>query len=170
MKRVAILGAVVALAVGCGNGTPLVPNQSTATFSGAITGTANVIAFAGTNSGNASVAFGIDNTTGTYPTVTFAAEISGATLQTGTFTNTSASVVESTTVVQQTSSAGPTWEQSSLSGVSTGTMSLTITSVGPSTTSGANTAWTNPTGTFTASLPAVPGGAATGTVNVSVSF
>jgi hypothetical protein len=172
MKRTARILTLMAaaLAVGCSNNNSLMPTVATATFTGAVSGTANVVAVGSTYSGNTGVNFSIGGE-GTFPALSFLAKIMGGSLQTGTFTNTSSSAISAITVVQQTNASGPVWEQEFIAGgVQTGSFTLTISSTGGSTTQNGTTVWSNPQGTMNAVLPALPGGGATGTVNVSVTF
>lgn len=73
--------------------------------------------------------------------------------------------------MQQALSGGGLWAQFfNQSSPNQGTFSLTISATGPALTSGANKAWASPHGTFTATLKPVAGTAASGDVNVSVTF
>jgi hypothetical protein len=173
MKRTArILGLVSAvLAAGCSN-TSLVPAGSTATFSGAFTGTASVVAVGATTAGGNGVQFTIGPLSSTaYPTFVFASSLSGTSLQTGTYTNSSSSVLLSETFVQQTSAAGPAWQQSSNAGVSSaGSFTLNISATGGSVTQNGTTVWNNATGSLNAVLAPAAATGASGTLNVSVQF
>jgi hypothetical protein len=112
-------------------------------------------------------------------------EFSGASLQAGTLTSANTSEEFSSLVTFGTDPAdagayGSWWQGFSASSPSTqpGAFSLTISSLGPSIVydagvpdcGGVVTNWKAPHGQFSATMPAVPGYAGTGTVTVDVSF
>jgi hypothetical protein len=170
MKRISI-AALFALA-GCGGGTTNLTTDPSAnctiTLSGALTGTLGCTGHdAAYNSANNTGGFAI--TAAPAATVQSFSMAVGTTGQptTGTFTQSSGSLNGSGVVVQGT--GNQIWSASVGSGTQ-GTFSLVVRDLGSSISANGGTAWPLIHGTFNATLPAVAGSGATGSVTVTASF
>ncbi len=165
----AFLLASALCAAGCGGGNDTITQNCTLTLSGAVTATATCTAVAAYSSSNAQLGFAIavQGTPTGFQSFAFALQIPGNSLAATTYTT--ANSTKAGTSVLGTGSM--TWAEFFNEGVADqGSFSATISSTGSEIDSGSDKAWAAPHGTFTATLAAVTGTGATGTVNASATF
>jgi hypothetical protein len=172
IRTARILGlcaAVMATACGSSGGNSPTPTTGMATFGGDASGTLTVYVIGSYDPQTTSLSLSIlstapGSTTISYPNFGFEAHPPGMSLQTGTFGT--ANTVAQTDYINQTME---TWGQFSGSNPF-GTFSLTLSSVGSSSSSLGITYWYNSNGTLSATMVPANGNSASGDVSVSVNF
>ena len=166
-----ILALAAALAA-CGGSTTELSNCNV-TFSGAVTGSGKCTIAGGNGykaggSGNG-VGIGMNGTVTGVQSFAFALDLGSTAVATGTYSNTATTASEATTL---SGTGNATWIQTSHAGSTPdqGTYTLNLTDLGPGINSNGGTAYAAMHGSLNATLPAVTGTGATGTVTVSATF
>jgi hypothetical protein len=168
MRLAALAGLALALS-GCGGSTNLTSGQPCSiTLSGAVTGTFACNAVSGgyqTSNSQGAVAASVGGATAITIGIAFPGD-----LHTGTFKDTDAGVQSALSVQTGTGSNNFWAAAAGTGGAKTGSYTLTITDTGLRVPGQGGAAYPAVHGTLTATLPAVAGSGATGTVSLSATF